>query len=106
MHKIVLAISGASGSIYPKLLLEKLLQLKDQWEELSVVMTDNAKQVWQTELGNDDYKSFPVRHFTVNDFLAPFASGSGQYNIMIIAPCSMGTLGRIAGGISNDLISK
>jgi flavin prenyltransferase len=106
MHKIVLAISGASGSIYPKLLLEKLLQLKDQWEELSVVMTDNAKQVWQTELGNENYTNYPVKYFSANDFLAPFASGSGQYNIMIIAPCSMGTLGRIAGGISNDLISR
>ena len=106
MHKIVLAISGASGSIYPKLLLDKLLQLKDQWEELSVVMTDNARQVWQTELGNEDYNNYPVRYFSGQDFLAPFASGSGQYNIMIIAPCSMGTLGRIAGGISNDLISR
>jgi 4-hydroxy-3-polyprenylbenzoate decarboxylase len=106
MHKIVLAISGASGSIYPKLMLDKLLQLKDQWEELSVVMTDNAKQVWQTELGNSDYGHYPVKYFSVHDFLAPFASGSGQYNIMIIAPCSMGTLGRIAGGISNDLISR
>ena len=106
MHKIVLAISGASGSIYPKLLLDKLIQLKDQWEELSVVMTDNAKQVWDTELGNKEYGNYPVRYFSVQDFLAPFASGSGQYNIMIIAPCSMGTLGRIAGGISNDLISR
>ncbi|HSB94243.1 MAG TPA: UbiX family flavin prenyltransferase [Flavitalea sp.] len=106
MHKIVLAISGASGSIYPKLLLDKLLQLKDQWEELSVVMTDNAKQVWETELGNKTYEGYPVRYFSVHDFMAPFASGSGQYNIMIIAPCSMGTLGRIAGGISNDLVSR
>ena len=106
MHKIVLAISGASGSIYPKLLLDKLLQLKEQWAELSVIMTDNARQVWKTELGNEEYQSYPVRFHHTMDFMAPFASGSGQYDIMIIAPCSMGTLGRIAGGISNDLISR
>jgi 4-hydroxy-3-polyprenylbenzoate decarboxylase len=41
-----------------------------------------------------------------SDFMAPFASGSGQYDTMIIIPCSMGTLGRIASGISNDLISR
>ena len=45
-------------------------------------------------------------HFTQQDFNAPFASGSGQYDTMIIIPCSMGTLGRIASGISNDLISS
>ena len=106
MHKIVLAISGASGSIYPKLLLDKLIALKDQWQELSVVMTENARQVWETELGNQDYDQYPVKYYSGQDFMAPFASGSGQYNTMIIAPCSMGTLGRIASGISNDLISR
>ncbi|MEN9951297.1 MAG: hypothetical protein RLY85_2049, partial [Bacteroidota bacterium] len=44
--------------------------------------------------------------YSKNDFNAPFASGSGQYDTMIIAPCSMGTLGRIASGISNDLITR
>ncbi|HYM94288.1 MAG TPA: UbiX family flavin prenyltransferase [Chitinophagaceae bacterium] len=106
MRKIVIAISGASGSIYSKLLLEKLISLKEQWNDVSVVMTDNAKEVWSTELGNEDYKSFPVKFYGKSDFLAPFASGSGQYDTMIIIPCSMGTLGRIASGISNDLISR
>jgi 4-hydroxy-3-polyprenylbenzoate decarboxylase len=50
--------------------------------------------------------NYPVKYFTQQDFMAPFASGSGQYNTMIIVPCSMGTLGRIAAGISNDLISR
>jgi flavin prenyltransferase len=106
MHKIVLAITGASGAVYAKLLVEKLLTLKQQWSEVGVVMTDNARQVWQTELGNEDYKNYPVPFYTTTDFNAPFASGSGQYNCMIIAPCSMGTLGRIATGISNDLITR
>jgi flavin prenyltransferase len=71
-----------------------------------VVMTDNAKQVWETELGNNDYTQYPVKFYSTKDFTAPFASGSGRYNTMIIAPCSMGTLGRIASGVSSDLISR
>ena len=106
MNKIVVAISGASGSVYPKILLEKLLLAKDQWADLSVVMTENAKQVWKTELDNESFKDFPVKYYGTMDFMAPFASGSGQYNTMIIIPCSMGTLGRIAAGISNDLITR
>jgi 4-hydroxy-3-polyprenylbenzoate decarboxylase len=105
-NKIVIAITGASGAIYPKLLIEKLLQVKDQWEELAVVMSNNAKDIWKTELGNEDYKNLPVRFYEKYDFMAPFASGSARYNILIVAPCSMGTLGRIAGGISDDLITR
>jgi len=106
MRKIVVAITGASGSIYPQILLDKLLQVKEQWTDLAVVMTENAKLVWQTELDNDSYKNIPVKFYAPNDFMAPFASGSGQYDTMIIIPCSMGTLGRIAAGVSNDLISR
>jgi 4-hydroxy-3-polyprenylbenzoate decarboxylase len=106
MKKIAVAITGASGSIYAKLLINKLILSKDQWEELAVIMTDNAKEVWKTELQNEDYKNLPVKFYTKQDFTAPFASGSGKYNIMIIIPCSMGTLGRIATGISNDLITR
>lgn len=106
MKKIAVAITGASGSIYGRLLLEKLLALKGQVAELSVVMTENAKQVWQTELGDEAYKDYPVRYFGTKDFMAPFASGSARYDALVIAPCSMGTLGRIAAGISNDLITR
>ncbi len=106
MKKIVVAVTGASGSVYAGLLLKKLLLYKDQWEELSVVMTENAKEVWKIELGNEDFRDLPVKFFQQQDFNAPFASGSGQYDTMIIIPCSMGTLGRIASGISNDLISR
>jgi len=106
MNKIVIAITGASGSIYAKVLLDKLLAIPSQWNELSVVLTENAKEVWKTELNNDSYLDYPIKYYTQQDFMAPFASGSGQYNTMIIVPCSMGTLGRIATGISNDLISR
>jgi 4-hydroxy-3-polyprenylbenzoate decarboxylase len=106
MHKIVVAITGASGSVYPKILLNKLASVKDQWSSLGIIITDNAKLVWQTELGDEEYQSYNAKYFSKNDFMAPFASGSGDYDIMIIAPCSMGTLGRIASGVSGDLISR
>jgi flavin prenyltransferase len=106
MKKIAIAITGASGSIYAKLLLQKLEQLKEQITELSLVITDNAKQVWQTELGDDNYNNFTARYFSTKDFTAPFASGSAKYDALIICPCSMGTLGRIASGVSNDLITR
>lgn len=106
MKKIAVAITGASGALYAKLLLQKLEQLKEQITELSLVMTDNAKLVWQTELGNDNYSNFSARYFSTKDFMAPFASGSAKYDALIIIPCSMGTLGRVASGISNDLITR
>jgi 4-hydroxy-3-polyprenylbenzoate decarboxylase len=106
MNKIVIAVTGASGAVYAKVLLDKLLVLKEQWDELAVIMTANAKEVWKTELENDSYQQYPLHFYTQQDFSAPFASGSGQYNTMIIIPCSMGTLGRIATGISNDLITR
>jgi 4-hydroxy-3-polyprenylbenzoate decarboxylase len=106
MKKIAVAITGASGSMYAQRFLQKLAALQDQIKELSIVLTDNAKEVWQTELGNETYDQFDARYFTTKDFKAPFASGSAQYDAMVIVPCSMGTLGRIASGISNDLITR
>ncbi|MES2004224.1 MAG: UbiX family flavin prenyltransferase [Bacteroidota bacterium] len=104
--KIVIAITGASGSVYAKVLLDKLVLLKNQYEEVSIVMSNNAKEIWQTELGNEDYKNYPFRYFDKYDFSAPFASGSARYNTMIVVPCSMGTLGRIAHGVSDDLVTR
>jgi flavin prenyltransferase len=104
--KIAIAITGASGSIYPKLLLQQLSAVKEQLQEVSVVMSNNAKQVWETELGDQSYNDLPFTLYEKTNFNAPFASGSAQYDAMIVAPCSMGTLGRIASGISNDLITR
>jgi 4-hydroxy-3-polyprenylbenzoate decarboxylase len=106
MRKTVIAITGASGSVYAANLLDKLVTAKEQWAELSVVMTDNAREVWKMELENESWKNYPLKFYSTTDFSAPFASGSGQYDTMIIIPCSMGTLGRIAAGISNDLITR
>jgi 4-hydroxy-3-polyprenylbenzoate decarboxylase len=104
--KIIVAITGASGAIYAKLLLDNLLKLSSQIDKVAVVMSDNAKEVWRFELGNDDYDRYPFTFYAKMDFNAPFASGSAKFDTMIIMPCSMGTLGRIAHGISNDLISR
>jgi flavin prenyltransferase len=105
-NRIILAITGASGAIYPKLIMDKLMAIKDQVDAVGVVMSTNAKEVWSTELGNDDYKNYPFNFYEKNDFHAPFASGSARYNIMIVAPCSMGALGRIANGVSDDLVTR
>ncbi len=104
--KIIIAITGASGSIYAKLLLDSLQLLTDQIEKVGIVMSDNAKEVWRYELGHQLYDQYPFDFYHKMDFNAPFASGSAKYDTMIIIPCSMGTLGRIAHGISNDLISR
>jgi flavin prenyltransferase len=102
--KIAVAISGASGSIYAKVLLESLL--KYEHIEIACVMSKNAKDVWQWELQNTDYEKYPVKYYEPHDFMAPFASGSSNYQALIICPCSMGTMGRIAAGISDSLVTR
>ena len=104
--KIVVAVTGASGSIYAKVLFSKLKLLENQISKVGVVLTDNAKDVWQYELGHDDYSRLPFDTYDRKDFFAPFASGSAKYDTMIICPCSMGMMARIASGISDDLISR
>lgn len=105
-NKIVLAITGASGAIYADLLLKRFELLSNQIEDVGVIMSKNAKEVWEHELGNNTYKNIPHKIFDKYDFNAPFASGSSSFKTMIICPCSMGTLGRIASGISDDLTTR
>jgi 4-hydroxy-3-polyprenylbenzoate decarboxylase len=102
--KIVLAIGGASGSIYARLILDKLKELQNH--ELSFVMTENAEVNWKLENEDHMIDDYPFKRFARNDFYAPFASGSANYDAMIICPCSAGLLGRIANGISDDLITR
>lgn len=102
MKKIVIAITGASGSIYAKRLMEQLSHFEDV--EVGVVYSKNAPDVWRHELGEEISTNFPV--YDRSDYRAPFASGSAKYEHMVIIPCSMGTLGRIAHGISDDLTSR
>lgn len=104
--KIVVAITGSSGSIYAKTLLDTLTTLSDQVEAVGVVLSDNARLNWELEIGKPDFSPYPFRFYEKNDFFAPFASGSARYETMIVCPCSMGVLARIATGISNDLITR
>jgi 4-hydroxy-3-polyprenylbenzoate decarboxylase len=104
--KVVVAVTGASGAIYAKVLLNKLKELSAQIKEVGVVMSDNAKDVWRYELDESSYQDFDFKFYDKNNFMAPFASGSAQFDTMIIIPCSMGTMGRIAAGISNDLTTR
>jgi len=106
MKKIVVSVGGASGSIYAKVLLDKLLIAKDQIDDVGLVMSDNAKFNWKFELGNEDYTKYPFKTYSKMDFMAPFASGSAKYDTMIVCPCSMDLLARIAQGISNDLTTR
>lgn len=106
MKKVVVAVGGSSGAIYAKILLDKLVQLQDQIQQVGIVMSDNAKLNWHIELDNRDYEHYPFDFYTKNDFFAPFASGSAQYGVMLVCPCSMGLLARMATGVSNDLITR
>lgn len=105
-HKVVVAVTGASGSIYAQVLLKKLSLMQDQIEDVGIVFSDNAGDVWSYELGNREFESLPFKVYGKNDFMAPFASGSARFETMIVCPCSMGTMARIAQGISNDLITR
>ena len=105
-QKIIIGITGASGAIYGKLLLEKLTGLQSQMEDCGVIFSNNAKDVWKYELGGFDVSTLPYKIYEPDDFFAPMASGSAGYDTMIICPCTMGTLGRIAAGVSNDLMTR
>ena len=105
-HKIVVAIGGSSGSLYAKVLLDRLVGLKDQWEAVGVVMTHNGVVNWELEIGPFDSSAYPFDFYEKNDFNAPFASGSAKYKTMIVCPCSMGLLARMATGVSQDLITR
>lgn len=104
--KIVVAITGASGSIYAKVLLDKLVKLQDQIAEVGIVMSDNAKDVWKFELDDQSFNNYPFKFYQKNDFMAPFASGSAKFDSMVVVPCSMGTMARIAQGTSSDLTTR
>ncbi|MCS6916250.1 MAG: UbiX family flavin prenyltransferase [Chitinophagales bacterium] len=104
--RIAIGITGASGALYASLLLKRLGQLREQLTEVAVVMTVNARAVWKHELGNEDYEQIPFRRYAPDDYGAPIASGSAGYDGLIVCPCSMGTLGRIASGTADDLIAR
>lgn len=100
--KIVVSVTGASGSIYAQRLFHHLSAYKNI--EVGVVLSSNAPDVWKQELGGEP--DIPFKIYDRKDYFAPFASGSAKYMHHVIMPCSMGTLGRIANGISDDLTTR
>ena len=105
-RKIILAITGASGAIYPLKILEKLHLAKYPPKEVAVVFSDTGKQIWESEIGSVFHPEGAAKEYDNKTYFAPFASGSSQYDTMIICPASMGTTGRIANGTSDDLIAR
>jgi 4-hydroxy-3-polyprenylbenzoate decarboxylase len=105
-RKLIVAVTGASGAIYAYRLLHRLAWLKENINEIAVIFSENAKEIWEYETGQKFFPAPPAKVFENNNFYAPFASGSSAYGTMIICPASMGTLGRIANGVSDDLICR
>lgn len=116
-RRLVVCITGASGSIYSRRLLQ-LLGAAKRGEipgeparpelQVDVVASQNAPQVWQQELGEPMPEDLGegVRRYDRMDFTAPFASGSNAPDAVIVMPCSMSTLARAANGGGSDLIAR
>ena len=105
--KLVVAIGGASGSIYAKRLLDTLAAMKTREPaalEVGVCVSSAGAEVWNHEIG--DFPEYPFTRYGLRDFRAPFASGSAGWDAMIVVPCSTGGLARIAHGISDNLIER
>jgi 4-hydroxy-3-polyprenylbenzoate decarboxylase len=101
--KLVVAIGGASGSVYAKRLLDTLAPMAPALE-VGLVFTGAGNEVWAHEIG--DVPPYPFKKYGLRDFRAPFASGSAGWDAMVVIPCSTGGLARIAHGISDDLVGR
>lgn len=111
-QRLVIAVSGASGSRYARLLLEHAVAFVP---EIALVVSRVAPQVIAQELdlpegdllaGLTVPDGHRVRRYAIDDYRAPFASGSNVYDAMVVVPCSQGLIGRMAHGISDCLISR
>ena len=102
--KVIVAITAASGTIYSKLLLEHLLK-SEQVEKIAVICSKNALDVAQTE-GVELPESDKIVRYSNDDMFASVASGSATWDARVIVPSSVGTVGRIASGVSQTLIER
>ncbi len=105
MKKIIIAITGASGAVYAKHLFDSLHK---KGIELHIIISENAKGILKDEtgIGEDYFKKKNVSIYENSNLNVRIASGSFRFDGMVIIPASMGTLGRIANGYSNNLISR
>jgi len=104
--KLLLAITGASGIIYGKRLAEELSQ--KEGVTLDIVISDTAKELIDVELdvSYDYIKGLARNYYEPKQLDAPPASGSSMYDAVLIVPCSMSTLSKVATGISDNLITR
>lgn len=102
--KIIIGVTGASGAIYANNIINKLKKYSDI--QVDLIFSENARLVWEYELKNNDFEKLPFKIYKNDDFFTPPASGSAGYDAMIICPCSVGTMGKIASGMASDLISR
>ncbi len=104
--KLILGITGASGAIYAKRIIEHLNKNNDQISEVAIIFTDIAKKVWEHEIDNYKINEIPFKIYDNNNFFVSFASGSSDFDAMIICPCSMGTMGKISNSIADNLLTR
>ena len=105
MKKIVVAVTGASGAIYARKVVERLLQ-SPRVGRVAVVCSANGRRVMDYERERLPEGDRRLVRYDNDDMFAPPASGSAGYDGMVVVPCSMGSAGRIAAGISGDLIGR
>ncbi len=105
MKKIILAITGASGSLYAVQFLELMQQAG---VEIHVIISNAGRLVLRHELGLtiDDLQKYTANWYAIDDFAAPMSSGSSGFAAMVVLPCTMGSLGAIATGIAKNLIHR
>ncbi|MBR1539409.1 MAG: 3-octaprenyl-4-hydroxybenzoate carboxy-lyase, partial [Bacteroidales bacterium] len=102
-RNVVLAVSGASGACYARRFLERASALEGV--AVHLLMTDTGREVWRHELGDTPVTGFRSQ-IDNSRFDSPFCSGSAAADVMVVLPCSMGTLGRIAGGVADDALAR
>ena len=102
--KIIVAITGASGAIYARRTLEQLLA-SEQVERIALILSDTAKQVIPHE-GVELPTSERIEIYDNHEMFSSVASGSASWDAMIVVPASMGSVGRIASGVSQTLIER
>ena len=98
--RVAIGVTGASGQIYAQYIIRELLA--NQAVETDIVFTDTARQVYPAETG----AALPAGLIPNNTYYNRNASGSNSADVFIIIPCTMGTIGRIAAGTSDDLICR
>ena len=104
-RKIIVAVTGASGSVYARLLCGALSRA-GELGEIALIVTENGRRVAAFEDSAEWLSDSRFTRYDNNDLFAAPASGSASYDAMVVVPCSMGTAGRIASGVSDNLVCR